>query len=449
MNGTRRRILIPAAVLVVLGLAAAGYYLLVRSPSSADGAIRASGTVEAVEVVISPEISGKVAEVFVRQGESVAAGQELFRLDGALLDAQRALAVAGRATAQAGLDSARNALATAQIQYQQVLEGARLAEAAARTSDWGSGAPADFGVPLWYFTKEEQIAAMEAEVIAAEAALQTALRELHQLLADPAYAGILAAEQALAQAQAEFLAAQDALRRAQAAGADSDLLDAAQTQYDEAKQSLKDARQAYDDQLQTGQGAALLAARAKVRAAQERYDSALDRLARLHTGADSYAVQLAEAAVRQAEAAVAQAEKAAAQAQAQVDAIDAQIAKLTVYAPAAGTILQRNIEPGETAVAGSGALILGELERLTITVYIPEDRYGEIRLGQSVSITADSFPGRTFSGSVTRIADQAEFTPRNVQTQEGRSTTVYAVEITVENPDSDLKPGMPADVAFE
>jgi HlyD family secretion protein len=63
-----------------------------------------------------------------------------------------------------------------------------------------------------------------------------------------------------------------------------------------------------------------------------------------------------------------------------------------------------------------------------------------------VTITADSFPGESFDGQVIRIADEAEFTPRNVQTVEGRFTTVYAVEILAPNPDHKLKPGMPADV---
>ena len=60
----------------------------------------------------------------------------------------------------------------------------------------------------------------------------------------------------------------------------------------------------------------------------------------------------------------------------------------------------------------------------------------------------DSFPGETFPAKVTKIANQAEFTPQNVQTQEGRQTTVYAVELTVDNPDGKLKPGMPVDVTF-
>ena len=81
-------------------------------------------------------------------------------------------------------------------------------------------------------------------------------------------------------------------------------------------------------------------------------------------------------------------------------------------------------------------------------MYVPENRYGTILLGQSARVNVDSFPGETFDARVIRIADQAEFTPRNVQTEQGRSTTVFAVDLAVSNPQGKLKPGMPADVYF-
>jgi len=91
---------------------------------------------------------------------------------------------------------------------------------------------------------------------------------------------------------------------------------------------------------------------------------------------------------------------------------------------------------------------MANLNELTITVYVPEDRYGEIHLGQTVDVTVDSFPGETFTATVSNIADQAEFTPRNVQTVSGRSATVYAVKLKVSDPTGKLKIGMPADVVF-
>jgi multidrug resistance efflux pump len=91
---------------------------------------------------------------------------------------------------------------------------------------------------------------------------------------------------------------------------------------------------------------------------------------------------------------------------------------------------------------------VGKLDVVNLTVYIPEDVYGRIPVGQKVSIMVDSFPGETFYGEVIYIADEAEFTPRNVQTVEGRKATVYAVEIEIPNSGLKLKPGMPADVNF-
>jgi HlyD family secretion protein len=82
-------------------------------------------------------------------------------------------------------------------------------------------------------------------------------------------------------------------------------------------------------------------------------------------------------------------------------------------------------------------------------VFIPENKYGQINLGDQARLSSDSFPEQTFDAKVIRIADRAEYTPRNVQTQEERVTTVYAIELSVSNPEGKLKPGMPVDVLFE
>jgi multidrug resistance efflux pump len=152
--------------------------------------------------------------------------------------------------------------------------------------------------------------------------------------------------------------------------------------------------------------------------------------------------------LNQAAAAADQAHLAAAQAEASLALIDTQIAKLTVIAPADGVVLTRTIQPGEVVPAGASAITLGRLDNLTITVYVPEDRYGELSLGQSATVSVDSFPGETFTATIVYIADQAEFTPRNVQTVEGRTSTVFAIRLKVEDPEGRLKPGMPADVVF-
>jgi HlyD family secretion protein len=123
--------------------------------------------------------------------------------------------------------------------------------------------------------------------------------------------------------------------------------------------------------------------------------------------------------------------------------------KLVVKAPSDGVVLNRSVEPGETVTPGSVVMTIGQLNALTLTVYLPEDRYGQVNLGDSAQVTVDSFPGVDFSGTVNQIADQAEFTPRNVQTEEGRRTTVFAVQLQLSDTQNRLKPGMPADVLFE
>jgi HlyD family secretion protein len=188
--------------------------------------------------------------------------------------------------------------------------------------------------------------------------------------------------------------------------------------------------------------------------AQREYEKVKD-------GPDPDQLALAEARLTTAEAALqaARAEpssEALALAQAQVDAAQAaidvlqtQLAKLSIYAPQDGIVLYRSAEPGENMLPGAPLLTLANIAQLTITVYLPEDRYGQVVLGDVAKLRVDSFPGEDFEATIIQIADQAEFTPRNVQTAEGRSTTVFAVKLRVENPEGKLKPGMPADVDFE
>jgi HlyD family secretion protein len=120
----------------------------------------------------------------------------------------------------------------------------------------------------------------------------------------------------------------------------------------------------------------------------------------------------------------------------------------TLTSPIDGVVLDRSIEAGETATPGSALVVLADLNTLTVTVYVPENRYGHVSLDQTYLVRVDSFPGETFKGRVSHIANQAEFTPRNVQTVDGRETTVFAITLDLEPSGGRLKPGMPADVTF-
>jgi HlyD family secretion protein len=119
-----------------------------------------------------------------------------------------------------------------------------------------------------------------------------------------------------------------------------------------------------------------------------------------------------------------------------------------IRTPIAGVVLYRSVEPGEFATPGAPLITVADLDRLTLTVYVPEDRYGQIALGGVYSVTVDSFPTEVFTGTVRHIADRAEFTPRNVQTTDSRKTTVFAIDLDLAPSGGKLKPGMPADVNF-
>jgi multidrug efflux pump subunit AcrA (membrane-fusion protein) len=119
-----------------------------------------------------------------------------------------------------------------------------------------------------------------------------------------------------------------------------------------------------------------------------------------------------------------------------------------VTSPIDGVVLERLVEPNEYTAPGSTVMVVASLDALTLTIYVPENLYGQFFLGQSYPVTVDSFPGQTFSGTVSFISDQAEFTPRNVQTIDSRQTTVYAIKLNLDPSNGMLKPGMPADVHF-
>jgi len=119
-----------------------------------------------------------------------------------------------------------------------------------------------------------------------------------------------------------------------------------------------------------------------------------------------------------------------------------------VVSPIDGTVLERLVEPSEYAAPGSTVMVVASLDALTLTIYVPENLYGQFFLGQTYPVTVDSFPGQTFNGTVSYISNQAEFTPRNVQTTDSRQTTVYAIKLNLDPSGGMLKPGMPADVHF-
>lgn len=135
-------------------------------------------------------------------------------------------------------------------------------------------------------------------------------------------------------------------------------------------------------------------------------------------------------------------------AKARLAQMDKAIADCVVTAPVNGVVTTRVREDGEVVATGSVLLILSRLDEVWLSLYVPERRLGQIKLGQPAWVAIDGDPKR-YQGRVTFISPEAEFTPRNVQTPEERAKLVYRVKISLPNPDGIFKPGMPADGYLE
>ena len=134
------------------------------------------------------------------------------------------------------------------------------------------------------------------------------------------------------------------------------------------------------------------------------------------------------------------------QASAALKNADVKLSDTVIYAPISGIVLKKNVEEGETVSSGTPIVTIGDLENPWIKVYVKEDKLGFVKLGQKVEVKTDTYPDKRYSGSVTFISSEAEFTPKAVQTQEERVKLVFGVKVSVQNQNDELKPGMPADV---
>lgn len=139
------------------------------------------------------------------------------------------------------------------------------------------------------------------------------------------------------------------------------------------------------------------------------------------------------------------AEAAFRMAKAGYDQVSATIENAVIYSPIDGTVLDTNVEVGETAFPGTPILTIADLTKPWMYIYVNEKQLGLVKIGQSVKVFIDSFPEKVFPGKVVSISNKAEFTPKTIQTKDERVKLVFAVKVMIENPDMILKPGMPAD----
>jgi len=367
------------------GSLGAAWNTLLNPPTLASTALTASGTVEMTEINVAPEAAGKILTVNVKEGDTVHVGDVLAQLDDTLLKDQRAIAATTLQTTN-----------IAQVQLTSPATIASVQASIAQDKQNIDNAQQAYDNQRTFTTNQSAVANAQASLFLAQKALTDAQNDYNKVGGNPDNNTDKAA------AYSKLYAAQTAYNSANYTYIKAGALAVAQAKLPE--------DQAFLDVLNGGP----IPANA--------------------TGAGILQLEQARIAVQLA--------------QANLNLLDDEIKKMTVTSLVNGVVMTRNAEPGSVVNAGAIILTIGRTDELTITVYVPEDRIGDVILGQTANVSVDSFPGVVFKSTVTYISDQAEFTPRNVETVSGRKNTVFAVKLTLSDISGKLKPGMPADVIF-
>jgi HlyD family secretion protein len=292
--------------------------------------------------------------------------------------------------------------------------------------------------------KEEDVIAASGHVEATEVRLSSkvaghleavAVQEGDRVTAGQEIARVDTTDLRLALAAARAERAQtDAERRLRVAGSRREDIGEAEAQVEKARADLRGAQEdlgRMEKLLASGSGTdkARDDARTRRDMAAANLEAAVERLRKLRAGSRPEEIDAATARVAGADARIAQLEQ--------------QIEDAVVKSPVSGVVTEKLAETGELVARGAGLVVVTELARPWLSVYLPEPDLGRIRLGQEAEVATDS--GQRRSGRVTFISPQAEFTPKNVQTPDERAKLVYKVKIGLDNADGLFKPGMPAE----
>ncbi len=380
--------------------------------------VLASGSIEGEAVSIVAEWGGLLVGVYADAGDTVESGQVLVKLDESLLGAQVAQAEAVADVAEANVAAVQAGSHPAEIMVARAGLQQAIAEQNAARAGWQD---------LQAILDNPQ--GIQAQLVEARTAAELAATQVEQA----------EAELALAIVERDQYQARGTLEEKKLYAIHDYRVEAAQAALDGAKENQAGARKMVA--ALEGLQANPLALASQVHSAEARFNIAAAgvgvaaaRLNELRAGASPEAVAVAEAQVSQARASAA--------------LLQAQIEKMTLRSPVDGVVTSCSVHAGEAAISGMTLLTVAMLDEVTLTIYIPEDKLNRVYLGQRVKVQVDSFPGRAFEGTVSYISQEAEFTPKNVQTQEARVNMVFAVKVRLPNPQHLLKPGMPADAVI-
>jgi HlyD family secretion protein len=384
----KKRIIV---ILVVLAAVAAGVYAyrsgIGRTP---DNRIMVSGNIELTEVNIAFKTAGRLIERTVDEGDSVKKGQVVARLDRDQLVAQRDHQAAELASAQAQLAQAQTSLEWERANLAGDLEQrkADLDSNESRLQELKNG------------SRPQEIQESRAAVEAAQSELDRAKRDWDR--AQTLYKNDDISTEQYDQYRNRWQSADAAIKQAQQRDA---LVQAG---------PRVEVVQAAEGQVQKARGA-LKMAEANTLEIKRREQELVTR----------------RDAIESAKATLAQ--------------IDAQLADTIAYSPVDGVVLVKSADVGEVLNVGTTVVTIGDIDHPWLRGYVNETALGKVKIGSKARVTTDSYPGKVYDGRVSFISSEAEFTPKQIQTQEERVKLVYRIKIDLDNSRRELKSNMPAD----
>jgi HlyD family secretion protein len=384
----KKRFIVIAAVLVAAGAAAMyAFRGWGRGPSNR---IVVSGNIELTEVNIAFKTSGRLIERNVEEGDRVKRGQIVARLDRDQLAAQRAREVAGLAAAESQLAQAETS-----VQWQKANLAADVEQ------------------------KQADLASNESKLL--ELKNGSRPQEIQE------------AKAAVEAAQSEWNRAKRDWDRAQTLYKNDDIsteqFDQFRTRCQSADAALKQAKER-ESLVEAGPRA-------------EQIEAASGQAQRARG-----AVKMAEAngfELKRREQELATRRAEIARSEASIALIDSQLADTVAVSPVDGVVLVKSADVGEVLAPGTTVVTVGDIDHPWLRGYVDEKDLGRVKLGAKAKITTDSYAGKAYWGRVSFIASEAEFTPKQIQTQQERVKLVYRIKIDLDNPQHELKSNMPAD----
>jgi HlyD family secretion protein len=373
---------------------AGGYVWFTRqSGQNSKNSIKVSGNIELTEINIAFKTPGKLVERTVDEGDAVKKGQVIARLDRDQLLAQRDREDAGLKSAMAQLAQAETSLA-----WQKENLAAELEQRKADISSYQAR------------LQELKNGSRPQEVQEAKAAVEAA--------------------------QSEFDRAKRDWDRAQTLYKNDDISTAQYDQY----RSRWESSDAMLKQARERQALVLAGPRVEqIEAASAQVERARASLRMTESNELEIKRREQELVFRRSEIA---------RAKANLALIETQLADTVALSPVDGVVLVKAADVGEVLGAGTTVVTIGDIDHPWLRAYVNETDLGRVKLGTKAKVTTDSYPDKTYEGRVSFIASEAEFTPKQIQTQEERVKLVYRIKIDLDNPHRELKSNMPADAVI-